>query len=310
MQIYDNWSYLYHMKDLIKKILNEELTNRLSPEVILLFKLIQSKKKELKSKKSVIEFLEKRLKMIGKDSKEAQRYYYLYTLNYRENGDYENIRPEEFVNEKNFPALKVTNVSAGKYAYAKIPFEGSNVRGYWEKDRNGVEQYVITSYGWYPILVFKNGKWYSVSERYSRATSKQYSNVTRDGIYDTTILRSKDLKSLVAGSDEEKIKNSRINEFMENYKDDFLNSSFYSFMALVIDNDYTKISFDCKITNVELVGEKIVIDAEVSPKRMYKHYNFSDTNKEEVEEMFASQVFIKTKILNPEDVKINVKFVD
>jgi hypothetical protein len=298
------------MKDLIKKILNEELTNRLSPEVILLFKLIQSKKKELKSKKSVIEFLEKRLKMIGKDSKEAQRYYYLYTLNYRENGDYENIRPEEFVNEKNFPALKVTNVSAGKYAYAKIPFEGSNVRGYWEKDRNGVEQYVITSYGWYPILVFKNGKWYSVSERYSRATSKQYSNVTRDGIYDTTILRSKDLKSLVAGSDEEKIKNSRINEFMENYKDDFLNSSFYSFMALVIDNDYTKISFDCKITNVELVGEKIVIDAEVSPKRMYKHYNFSDTNKEEVEEMFASQVFIKTKILNPEDVKINVKFVD
>jgi len=298
------------MRNIIKKILSETTTDKLSPQIIFLFKLLNSKKKDLKSKKSVIEFFEKRLKMIGKDSKEAQRYYYLYTLNYRENGDYENITPEEFVNEKNFPALKVTNVSAGKYAYAKIPFEGNNVRGYWEKDRNGVEQYVITSYGWYPILVFKNGKWYSVSERYSRATSKQYSNVTRDGIYDTTILRSKDLKSLVAGSDEEKIKNSRINEFMENYKDDFLNSSFYSFMALVIDNDYTKISFDCRITNVELVGEKIVIDAEVSPKRMYKHYNFSDTNKEEVEEMFASQVFIKTKILNPEDVKINVKFVD
>jgi len=298
------------MRNIIKKILSETTTDKLSPQIIFLFKLLNSKKKDLKSKKSVIEFFEKRLKMIGKDSKEAQRYYYLYTLNYRENGDYENITPEEFVNEKNFPALKVTNVSAGKYAYAKIPFEGNNVRGYWEKDRNGVEQYVITSYGWYPILVFKNGKWYSVSERYSRATSKQYSNVTRDGIYDTTILRSKDLKSLVAGSDEEKIKNSRINEFMEDYKDDFLNSSFYSFMALVIDNDYTKISFDCRITNVELVGEKIVIDAEVSPKRMYKHYNFSDTNKEEVEEMFASQVFIKTKILNPEDVKINVKFVN
>ena len=298
------------MKDLIKKILNEELTNRLSPEVILLFKLIQSKKKELKSKKSVIEFLEKRLKMIGKDSKEAQRYYYLYTLNYRENGDYENIKPEEFVNEKNFPALKVTNVSAGKYAYAKIPFEGSNVRGYWQKDRNGVEQYVITSYGWYPILVFKNGKWYSVSERYSRATNKQYSNVTRDGIYNTTTLRSKDLKRLVAGYGEEKIKNSRINEFMEDYKDDFLNSSFYSFMSLVIDDDIIKASFDCKINNVELAGEKITIDAEVSPKKMYKDYNFSDENKKEVEVMFASQVFIKTKILNPEDVEINVKFVN
>ena len=298
------------MKDLIKKILNEELTQRLSPEVILLFKLLQSKKTELKTKKNIIEFLEKRMRMIGKDPKEAQRYYYLYTLNYRANGDYESISPEDFVNEKNFPAPKVTNVTAGKYAYAKMPFEGSNVRGYWEKDRNGVEQYVIKSYGWYPILVFKHGKWYSVSERYSNSTSKQYNNVTRDGIYDTTILRSKDLKNLVFGYDEEKIKNSRINEFMEDYKEDFLNSSFYSFMALLIDNVYTKISFDCKVTNIKLEGEKIIIDAEVSPKKMYKDYNFNDGQKTEIEEMFASNVFVKTKILNPEDVKINVKFVN
>ena len=100
------------MKDLIKKILNEELTQRLSPEVILLFKLLQSKKTELKTKKNIIEFLEKRMRMIGKDPKEAQRYYYLYTLNYRANGDYESISPEDFVNEKNFPAPKVTNVTA------------------------------------------------------------------------------------------------------------------------------------------------------------------------------------------------------
>jgi len=298
------------MRNIIKKILSEATTDKLSPQIIFLFKLLNSKKKDLKTKKNTIEFFGKRLQMLGISPKEAERYYYLYTLNYRENGDYENITPEEFVNEKNFPALKVTNVSAGKYAYAKIPFEGSNVRGYWEKDRNGVEQYVITSYGWYPILVFKNGKWYSVSERYSRATSKQYSNVTRDGIYNTTTLRSKDLKRLVAGYGEEKIKNSRINEFMEDYKDDFLNSSFYSFMSLVIDDDIIKASFDCKINNVELAGEKITIDAEVSPKKMYKDYNFSDKNKKEVEAMFASQVFIKTKILNPEDVEINVKFVN
>jgi len=298
------------MRNIIKKILSEATTDKLSPQIIFLFKLLNSKKKDLKTKKNTIEFFGKRLQMLGISPKEAERYYYLYTLNYRENGDYENITPEEFVNEKNFPALKVTNVSAGKYAYAKMPFEGTNVRGYWEKDRNGVEQYVITSYGWYPILVFKNGKWYSVSERYSRATAKQYSNVTRDGIYNTTTLRSKDLKRLVAGYGEEKIKNSRINEFMEDYKDDFLNSSFYSFMSLVIDDDIIKASFDCKINNVELAGEKITIDAEVSPKKMYKDYNFSDKNKKEVEAMFASQVFIKTKILNPEDVEINVKFVN
>ena len=53
------------MKDLIKKILNEELTQRLSPEVILLFKLLQSKKTELKTKKNIIEFLEKRMNFFG-----------------------------------------------------------------------------------------------------------------------------------------------------------------------------------------------------------------------------------------------------
>ena len=43
---------------------------------------------------------------------------------------------------------------------------------------------------------------------------------------------------------------------------------------------------------------------------MYKDYNFNDGQKTEIEEMFTINVFVKTKILNPEDVKINVKFVN
>lgn len=298
------------MKDLIKKILNEELTQRLSPEVILLFKLLQSKKTELKTKKNIIEFLEKRMRMIGKDPKEAQRYYYLYTLNYRANGDYESISPEDFVNEKNFPAPKVTNVTAGKYAYAKMPFEGSNVRGYWEKDRNGVEQYVITSYGWYPILVFKTGKWYSVSERYSSSTSKQYNNVTRDGIYDTTTLRSKDLKSLVDGKTLDEIKNSRVDEFIENYADGMKGKSFYGYMYFSVNDTRQNLSFDCIVTDIELNGDKIDINANVKLKSKYSDIELTDAQKREVESYFASMVFTRTKILNPEDVKINVTFVD
>lgn len=298
------------MKDLIKKILNEELTQRLSPEVILLFKLLQSKKKELKTKKSIIEFLEKRMRMIGKDPKEAQRYYYLYTLNYRENGDYENISPDEFVNEKNFPALKVTNVTAGKYAYAKMPFEGSNLKGYWTKDRKGVEQYVITSYGWYPILVYKNGKWYSVIERYSRATRTQYSNVAREGIYNTIPLRSKDIKSLVNGETLDKIQNDRIDEFMEDYTERIKGDSFYGFMSFVINNSPQNISFDCEVTDVKLRDGKVVIDSNVRPKSRHRDIELTDDQKREVEKYFKSMVFVRTKILNPEDVEINVTFVD
>jgi hypothetical protein len=298
------------MKDLITKILNEELTQKLSSQVILLFKLLQSKKKELKNKKNIIEFLEKRLRVIGIDPKEAQRYYYLYTLNYRENGDYENIPPDELVNEKNFPASKVTNVTAGKYAYAKIPFEGSNLRGYWSKDSKGVEQYVITSYGWYPILVYKNGKWHSVIERYSRSTRTQYSNVAREGIYNTIPLRSKDIKSLVNGETLDKIQNDRIDEFMEDYTERIKGDSFYGFMSFVINNSPQNISFDCEVTDVKLRDGKVVIDSNVRPKSKYRDIELTDDQKREVEKYFKSMVFVRTKILNPEDVEINVTFVD
>ena len=298
------------MKDLIKKILNEELTQRLSPEVILLFKLLQSKKTELKTKKNIIEFLEKRMRMIGKDPKEAQRYYYLYTLNYRANGDYESISPEDFVNEKNFPAPKVTNVTAGKYAYAKMPFEGSNVRGYWEKDRNGVEQYVITSYGWYPILVYKNGKWHSVIERYSRSTIKQYGNVVREGIYNTIPLRKEDIKRLVNGETLDEIQNNRIDEFIENYADGMKGKSFYGYMYFSVNDTRQNLSFDCIVTDIELNGDKIDINANVKLKSKYSDVELTDTQKREVEKYFLPMVFAKAKILNPEDVKINVTFVD
>lgn len=298
------------MKDLITKILNEELTQKLSSQVILLFKLLQSKKKELKSKKNIIEFLEKRLRVIGIDPKEAQRYYYLYTLNYRENGDYENIPPDELVNEKNFPSPKVTNVTAGKYAYAKMPFEGSNLTGYWSKDRKGVEQYVITSYGWYPILVYKNGKWHSVIERYSRSTSKQYSNATREGIYNTIPLRNKDIKRLVNGDTLDEIQNNRINEFMEDYTERIKGESFYGFMSFVINNSPQNISFDCIVTDIELRDGKVVIGANVKLKSKYRDIELTDEQKREVEKYFKSMVFVRTKILNPEDVEINVTFVD
>ena len=298
------------MKDLITKILNEEITRKLTSGIIGLFKLLYSKRKEIKTKKAVIEFFENRLPAIGKSSKDAEMFYYLYTLNYRENGDFENIPPDEFINEKNFPALKVTNVSAGKYAYAKIPFEGSNLRGYWDKDRNGVEQYVITSYGWYPILVFKNDKWYSVSDKYSSSTSKQYSNAVRGGIYGTTQLRSKDLKNLIYGKNENEIKKSRIVDFIEEYANKLKSKSFHGFYDLTINDLRQKLSFDCDITDIENIDDKIYISANVKLKQKYKGTELNESQKTDIKKYFAFLIFEKTTILNPEDVEINVNYVD
>ena len=157
--------------------------------------------------------------------------------------------------------------------------------------------------------MFKNGKWYSVSERYSNSTSKQYNNVTRDGIYDTTTLRSKDLKSLVDGKTLDEIKNSRVDEFIENYADGMKGKSFYGYMYFSVNDTRQNLSFDCIVTDIELNGDKIDINANVKLKSKYSDIELTDAQKREVESYFASMVFTRTKILNPEDVKINVTFV-
>jgi len=57
----------------------------------------------------------------------------------------------------------------------RVPFKASNLEGRWEKDRNGVKQYVVISYGWYPLYIFKEDQWFMNDDAYSSSTSKQVS---------------------------------------------------------------------------------------------------------------------------------------
>jgi len=54
----------------------------------------------------------------------------------------------------------------------KIPFKGSNTHANYVKD-----VYVVYSYNWYPIFVFKDGQWFENENRYSVSTSKQMSQL-------------------------------------------------------------------------------------------------------------------------------------
>lgn len=63
----------------------------------------------------------------------------------------------------------------------------------------GEPQYVITSYNWYPIYIFKEGKWYIVSESYSSSTGKQ---IGQTRIYkNTTYMTAKEMAELRRGKD-------------------------------------------------------------------------------------------------------------
>ena len=62
------------------------------------------------------------------------------------------------------------------HTIAQLPFKGSNLEGYWSEDNKGVRYYVVKSYGWYPIYIYKNNMWYEISDRYSSSTGRQVSN--------------------------------------------------------------------------------------------------------------------------------------
>ena len=65
--------------------------------------------------------------------------------------------------------VRVSNQKSSGYVESRTPFRANNLDGV--KLDNGV--YVVLSYGYYPLWLYKGGKWYGNSEKYSVSTSKQ-----------------------------------------------------------------------------------------------------------------------------------------
>lgn len=160
------------MKFLIRKILQEELNKR---EVLLLNKL-NANKKELKTKNNILDYIRTTAQLLSLDPKLANYYYQLWRANYRKEGDYGKISPEELIQGKNLPKRTVSNTAANEFTRAKIPFKGKKLEGDWHKDNKGVEYYEVISYDWYPIYIFKDNVWYKIIETYSSSTSRQIWN--------------------------------------------------------------------------------------------------------------------------------------
>lgn len=222
------------MRNLIKRILKEQLEgkgeNPLSPKEVKLFKYLNEKKHKYKTQSELISFIKSIMPFFGKPESDARFYYEVYTLNYRPEGDYENLTKDEFKNVYTNKQVKTSNVDAYQFASAKIPFKGSNLEGKWGVNQNGDWYYVITSYNWYPIFLYIKDKWYEVSERYSSSTGKQMSKVrpTRynSGLEDrVTYVTPEEIKKLMNGVSLEDIKTSRVPKFVEKAKNTLVGDS-------------------------------------------------------------------------------------
>ena len=180
------------MESIVKKILLEfaqEVESGLSKFEVLILKRLNKQNFTPKSKRSdVLNYLSDDL---GLDSDESMKFYFLFVNNFDKSGNYENItEPVRSTYDKS-KQIKTTNVTASDLVKHRVPFKGSNVTGELIGD-----VYVVTSYGWYPIFVYKNGKWYKNSQGYSNTTKKQMRQVGPSGV-EITPLTKDELTSLI-----------------------------------------------------------------------------------------------------------------
>jgi hypothetical protein len=157
-------------------MMNEEYEIASDKVIVRLFKLFNEYKKKAKTKKELLNIIMEYLPLFGIPKVYAIYMLELYLLNYREDGDYSGLNKDNFIDPRNKSGKKTANYQAGDYTKAQLPFQGSNLEGRWTKDRNGVKYYVVKSYGWYPVYIYKEGKWYENFDRYSSSTGKQMNN--------------------------------------------------------------------------------------------------------------------------------------
>lgn len=266
------------MENYIKKILRESVDNEklLSKEEVRLFKLLNNKKHELGTKQEMIDFIIMMLKLMGKPTHRASFYYEVYTQNYRPEGDYENLTQTTFKDYRGFKQKRTPNNTAWEYSTATIPFKGSNIEGFWEQNSKGEWYYVVQSWGWYPVFLFKNDQWYSVNDTYSPSTSKQMSQ-SRPRVYfdnlnsDVIQVSRTEIADLMKGKNLDDIEQKRYGDFVSSKESLSKLPAKTKTFGWSWDN---KIKATFKITNIETENDDVIFEITV-----IKAGNVEGTNK-------------------------------
>lgn len=161
----------------LKVLIEEYSKNEPSiPFIVKLFRILNEEKKKRKTRKEILELIEKFTPLLNIPKMYSLYLLELYILNYNKDGKYSNLTKENIIDPRKMSGKWTPNTKASAYTIAQMPFRGSNLEGYWTKDRNGVPYYEVSSYGWYPIYIYKDNKWYESVKSYSSSTSRQMSN--------------------------------------------------------------------------------------------------------------------------------------
>lgn len=153
------------MKEIIRKILKEEVSTQ---QDNYLRKMIDVLKREGFDARTpyqkVLKYLNDVMSIVGMDAFEM---YQLFKDNMNSTSNDPLVRKD--IKDKK---MKTANIRARDLVVNRIPFKGSNTHAEY---RNGT--YVVFSYGWYPVFVYKDGQWFENEEGYSMSTKKQMSQM-------------------------------------------------------------------------------------------------------------------------------------
>ena len=245
-------------------MMNEEYEIASDKVIVRLFKLFNEYKKTAKTKKELLNIIMEYLPLFGISKVYAIYMLELYLLNFREDGDYSGLNKNNFIDPRNKSGQKTANYQAGDYTKAQLPFQGSNLEGRWTKDRNGVKYYVVKSYGWYPVYIYKEGKWYENFDRYSNSTSKQmlrsrpytYNNEIDTNVY---LMSKKEMEMLESGFSHEDVMKKKKESFRDVSPSSRLSTA--ETQGWTGDIPYLKIKF--KISSIEDLGDKNAVNVDI-----------------------------------------------
>jgi len=154
------------MKSQIRKILKEEVVDfREKHDRKILSYLIKQGFKRHSDYRKVIHFLDKNFGITGLDAFEM---YQMLKDNFG------NIETGDELLRKDISkiSIRTANNSARELVQSRVPFKGNNTDG---KYVDG--SFVVSSYDWYPLFVYKDGQWFENEDKYSVSTSKQTSQL-------------------------------------------------------------------------------------------------------------------------------------
>jgi hypothetical protein len=270
-----------------------------------LFKLLNEEKKKHKTRAALIEVIKNFSKYVDIPEEYSLYLLELYLLNYNKDGDYSNLTKGNFIDPRTMKGKTTPNTKANLYTIAKMPFKGSNLEGYWDKDWNGKPYYKVASYRWYPIYIYKDNKWYEVTKRYSSSTSKQMSNanpVDWSDYLESTVytLTQDEMKMLEQGKSHDEIMKSKLEKLKSFEPELSKRKKTAKTYRWSFDGDTdTSTNIKFKVKSVDIEGDKAIVTVDV----------YDVIKRENDREVPTPQNYLKGEIPNitPEKVENRIK---